>query len=70
MFGSGTGNGVGTTSGSNVELGMVPAWCFLKQVKGLRAERPVRSSSLGVTVQMDGHSGETQRNDLISWSNF
>lgn len=60
--------GVGTESGSNVELGMVPAWCFLKSVKGLRAERPVRSSSLGVTVQMNQTGAE--RNDLISWSNF
>lgn len=68
LFGHATGAGVGTTSGGNVELGMVPAWCLLKPVKGLRAERPVRSSSLGVTVQMDAPSGE--RNDLISWSNF
>jgi hypothetical protein len=58
--------------GNNVELGMVPAWCFLKQVKGLRAERPVRSTSLGVTVQMEGQGRdvEAQRNDTISWSNF
>ncbi|KXN91711.1 hypothetical protein AN958_12563 [Leucoagaricus sp. SymC.cos] len=62
------GHGVGTTSGGNVELGMVPAWCFLKPVKGLRAERPIRSSSLGVTVQMDGPGAD--RNDTISWSNF
>ncbi|KAH6908976.1 hypothetical protein BKA70DRAFT_1371687 [Coprinopsis sp. MPI-PUGE-AT-0042] len=38
---------------AGVELGVVPAWCFLKPVKGLRAERPVRSTSLGITVQMD-----------------
>lgn len=54
---------------NNVELGVVPAWCFLKPVKGLRAERPVRSTSLGVTVQMDG-PGSASRGDLISWSNF
>ncbi|KAJ3568481.1 hypothetical protein NP233_g5686 [Leucocoprinus birnbaumii] len=68
LFGHG-GAGVGTRSGGNVELGMVPAWCFLKPVKGLRAERPMRSSSLGVTVQMDG-LGVVDRNDTISWSNF
>ncbi|CAA7267130.1 unnamed protein product [Cyclocybe aegerita] len=55
--------------GSDVELGVVPAWCFLKPVKGLRAERPVRSSSLGITVQMDG-PGFSSRNELTSWSNF
>ncbi|KAF9525682.1 hypothetical protein CPB83DRAFT_521665 [Crepidotus variabilis] len=52
---------------ANVELGCVPAWCFLKPVKGLRAERPMRSSSLGITVNMDGPAS---RNDLMSWSNF
>lgn len=67
LFGHG-GAGVGTRSGGNVELGMVPAWCFLKPVKGLRTERPMRSSSLGVTVQMDGPN--VDRNDTISWSNF
>jgi len=53
--------------GGNIEIGVVPAWCFLKPVKGLRAERPIRSSSLGVTVNMEG---PTSRNDMISWSNF
>jgi len=53
--------------GGNVEIGVVPAWCFLKPVKGLRAERPIRSSSLGVTVNMEGPSS---RNEMISWSNF
>src|ERR1700722_8174039 len=50
------------TPESNVELGVVPAWCFLKPVKGLRAERPVRSSSLGITVRMEGPSS---RNEVI-----
>jgi hypothetical protein len=48
-------------------LGVVPAWCFLKPVKGLRAERPVRSTSLGITVQMDAGPA---RDSLVSWSNF
>ena len=53
--------------GENIEIGVVPAWCFLKPVKGLRAERPIRCSSLGVTVNIDGPSS---RNELMSWSNF
>ena len=53
----------------NIELGVVPAWCFLKPVKGLRAERPIRSTSLGVTINMDGPAN-TSRNELVSWSNF
>ncbi|TEB34633.1 hypothetical protein FA13DRAFT_1789042 [Coprinellus micaceus] len=52
----------------NVELGCVPAWCFLKPVKGLRAERPVRSTSLGVTVQID--APVESRDNMVSWSNF
>ncbi|KAJ7494656.1 hypothetical protein B0H11DRAFT_911954 [Mycena galericulata] len=59
----------GAPAESDVELGVVPAWCFLKPVKGLRAERPVRSTSLGITVQMDGPSFSS-RNELLSWSNF
>jgi hypothetical protein len=53
---------------SNVELGVVPAWCFLKPVKGLRAERPIRSSSLGITVNLDAPA--SSRHELASWSNF
>ena len=53
----------------DVELGVVPAWCFLKPVKGLRAERPVRSTSLGITVNINA-PGHTERGELHSWSNF
>lgn len=59
----------GAPAESDVELGVVPAWCFLKPVKGLRAERPVRSTSLGITVQMDGPSFSS-RDEILSWSNF
>ena len=51
-----------------IELGAVPAWCFLKPVKGLRAERPMRIGSLGVTVQLDAPNPE--REQVMSWSNF
>jgi hypothetical protein len=53
---------------TSIELGVVPAWCFLKPVKGLRAERPMRVSSLGITVNLDAPG--SSRNELISWSNF
>lgn len=58
-----------TTPESNMEIGVVPAWCFLKPVLGLRAERPIRSSSLGITVQMTT-AGAASRESVISWSNF
>ncbi|KAI0926059.1 hypothetical protein AcV5_008623 [Taiwanofungus camphoratus] len=51
-----------------VELGAVPAWCFVKPVKGLKAERPIRTTSLGVTVTLDAPGAS--REDVISWSNF
>lgn len=51
----------------DIELGVVPAWCFIKPMQGVRVERPVRSTSLGVTVNVDGPA---LRNDLVSWSNF
>lgn len=52
-----------------VELGAVPAWVFLKPVKGLRAERPMRVSSLGVTVNVDAPRADRWEN-VLSWSNF
>ncbi|TFY67770.1 hypothetical protein EVJ58_g1406 [Rhodofomes roseus] len=52
----------------DVDLGAVPAWVFVKPIKGLRAERPIRTSSLGVTVTLDMPGAARQ--DVISWSNF
>ncbi|OBZ72100.1 hypothetical protein A0H81_07741 [Grifola frondosa] len=54
----------------DAELGAAPAWCFLKPVKGLRAERPMRISSLGVTVNLDVGPGFEGRDNVMSWSNF
>jgi hypothetical protein len=53
-----------------IEMGAVPAWCFVKPVKGLKASRPMRTSSLGVTVQLDAGPGFSSREEVISWSNF
>lgn len=52
----------------DAELGAVPAWVFVKPVKGLKAERPIRTTSLGVTVTLDAPG--LPREDVISWSNF
>ncbi|KAI0073463.1 hypothetical protein K474DRAFT_1562172, partial [Panus rudis PR-1116 ss-1] len=54
--------------GGTVELGAVPAWCFIKPSPGLLSQRPLRTTSLGVTINMDEPSGPRQ--DVISWSNF
>lgn len=53
-----------------VEMGAVPSWCFIKPVKGLKASRPMRTSSLGVTVEIDAGPGFSSREEVISWSNF
>jgi len=55
---------------SEVEMGAVPAWCFVKPVKGLKATRPMRTTSLGVTVQIDQGPAFSSRDEVISWSNF
>lgn len=54
----------------DVEMGAIPAWCFVKPVKGLKASRPMRTTSLGVTVQIESGPGFTSRDEVISWSNF
>ncbi|KAF5371846.1 hypothetical protein D9615_009545 [Tricholomella constricta] len=54
---------------NDVELGVVPAWCFIRSAPGLRAERPIRSTSLGITVQLNA-PGFSSRDNVISWSNF
>lgn len=52
------------------EMGAVPSWCFVKPVKGLKASRPMRTTSLGVTVEIESGPGFSSRDELISWSNF
>jgi hypothetical protein len=54
----------------DIEMGAVPAWCFVKPVKGLKASRPMRTTSLGVTVEIESGPGFSSREEVISWSNF
>lgn len=56
------------SSGDNVQVGFVPAWVFIKPMKGLRAERPIRSFSAG-GLQPGVDTAES-RDSVISWSNF
>ncbi|KAG6831795.1 hypothetical protein H0H92_007472 [Tricholoma furcatifolium] len=53
----------------DIELGVVPAWCFIRPAPGLTATRPIRNTSLGLTVKMNTSDGD-MREDVISWSNF
>ncbi|KAG2756880.1 hypothetical protein P692DRAFT_20765263 [Suillus brevipes Sb2] len=56
------------SSGDNVQIGFVPAWVFIKPMKGLRVERPIRSFSAG-GLQAGMDTAES-RDSVISWSNF
>lgn len=53
------------STGDAVELGIVPGWCFLSS-EG-RVERPSRSASLSVLVQI---TSDARSDDTASWSNF
>jgi hypothetical protein len=44
-----------------VEMGAVPAGCFIEPLKELKASHLVHKSSLGVTVQMDVGPGSSAR---------
>jgi len=63
--------GQGTAS-PDVEIGAVPLWVFEKRANGsAKAERPMRTESLGVTLLDQGKIGSGEaRDDVISWSNF
>lgn len=59
------------SSGDNAGVGFVPAWVFIKPVKGMRVERPIRISSAGGLYP--GSGAPESRNSTISgisWSNF
>ncbi|KAG6857218.1 hypothetical protein H0H87_007637 [Tephrocybe sp. NHM501043] len=58
-----------TVAGQAIELGVIPAWCFIRPAPGLRAERPIRSTSLGITVKLNAPESSC-RDNVISWSNF
>ncbi|EGN98931.1 hypothetical protein SERLA73DRAFT_181659 [Serpula lacrymans var. lacrymans S7.3] len=57
-----------TSDSNSVELGVVPAWIFTKPMRGVYAERPLRSSSLAGASDLlpDGPPREA----VVSWSNF
>ncbi|KAF4579808.1 hypothetical protein EYR36_001627 [Pleurotus pulmonarius] len=50
-----------------LEVGVVPAWCFMKPVQGVRVQRPVRGSSLAMA---DAKQHDGDRDGVMSWSHF
>lgn len=54
---------------NQAEVGLVPAWVFVKPMKGLTVERPMRSSSVDALQPGLGAPGPS-RDTMISWSNF
>ncbi|KAH7342156.1 hypothetical protein B0J17DRAFT_626539 [Rhizoctonia solani] len=63
---------VGRDRFGDVEVGAVPAFVFTKLRTGEMLERPMRSTSLGVKVEMSSAPGAawSSREEVISWSNF
>lgn len=63
---------VGRDRFGEVEVGAVPAYVFTKVRTGEKMERPMRSTSLGVQVEMSSAPGAhfSSRDEVISWSNF
>ncbi|CEL55068.1 hypothetical protein RSOLAG1IB_01076 [Rhizoctonia solani AG-1 IB] len=63
---------VGRDRFGEVEVGAVPAYIFTKLRAGEKMERPMRSTSLGVKVEMSSAPGAawSSRDEVISWSNF
>jgi len=57
-----------TSDLNSVELGVVPAWIFIKPMKGVYAERPLRSSSLAAASDLSLNG--PPREAVVSWSNF
>ncbi len=59
----------GARTPENIELGVIPEWCFVPPVIGLLMDRPIRSSSLGITAHKDSPRSSS-RDEILSWSNF
>ncbi|KAF8595717.1 hypothetical protein BDV93DRAFT_528478 [Ceratobasidium sp. AG-I] len=63
---------VGRDRFGEVEIGAVPAYVFTKVKTGDKMPRPMRSTSLGVQIEMSSAPGAhwSSREEVISWSNF
>ena len=63
---------VGRDRFGDVEVGAVPVYVFSKVPAGEKMDRPMRSTSLGVKVEMSNSPGAhfSSREEVISWSNF
>lgn len=57
------------TDGDDVDIGLVPAWVFVKPLKGVTVTRPMRSSSLNA-LNLDHQGLGDGRGNIISWSLF
>jgi len=69
---SNTGSPHSTKSDMNgMKLGVVPFWCFVKPVDGLRSERPIRRSSLGILDNATGFSPrDRKKGGIVNWPAF
>ncbi|KAI6108310.1 hypothetical protein F5141DRAFT_108930 [Pisolithus sp. B1] len=55
--------------GTHLDIGLVPAWVFVKPMKGLTVERPMRVSSVDA-LKLGLGGAEPTRDTIVSWSHF
>ncbi|KAI6125633.1 hypothetical protein EDD16DRAFT_1474199 [Pisolithus croceorrhizus] len=55
--------------GTQLDIGLVPAWVFVKPMKGLTVERPMRVSSVDA-LKLGLGGAEPTRDTIVSWSHF
>lgn len=58
-----------TAEGTQLDIGLVPAWVFVKPMKGLTVERPMRVSSVDA-LKLGLGGAEPSRDTMVSWSHF
>ncbi|KAH0832964.1 hypothetical protein J3R83DRAFT_11941 [Lanmaoa asiatica] len=57
-------------NGDNIDIGLVPAWVFIKPLKGIAVTRPFRSTSVNALNLGQNPAPAYVRDAIISWSNF
>ncbi|KAG8213373.1 hypothetical protein J3R82DRAFT_11865 [Butyriboletus roseoflavus] len=57
-----------TNNGDNVDIGLVPAWVFIKPLKGITVTRPFRNESINALHLGQNWAPAPTRDAVISWS--
>lgn len=58
------------SNADHIEIGLVPAWVFIKPLKGITVTRPFRNASINALHLGQNPAPTYARDNIISWSNF